>query len=291
MKKILIIFFVSSQIMLSAQDIIPIPVDTTSVWSIWRGYSGSSCGTNYESTYYIDGTVINGGKEYYKVYEEGYYWETFIEPGANCDYSYYYSGVFRGAIMTENGKTYGYTTGSPHLLMDFTLSVGDTLNSYISDMFVINSIDSVIVGDTYRKRFNMSNYWTNTWMIEGIGHQGGLFESMDTWGINSVLYCYGENSTPIFGDMNCDITVGHIENIIINNQINVYPNPVRNELTISSKDAINVNEIIIYNQLGQKALHKIGVTDKINVSMLDQGIYIIELISTDFRSRQKLIIK
>lgn len=69
----------------------------------------------------------------------------------------------------------------------------------------------------------------------------------------------------------------------------IYPNPAKNNLTISTKNKETIAEVIIYNQLGQKILNS-TYSDIINVSKLEQGIYIIEIVTKRGKVREKLII-
>lgn len=265
-----------------SQNFIPIPADSTSVWRISRSYFDGNCMQNYNSIYYINGTVIFEGKEYYKIYEEGSYYETSINPQYPCNDSYNYSGVYRGAIRTENGKTYGFVTGFyPSLLMDFTLNVGDTLYSSIcTEGKVIESIDSVLVGDQYRKRFNFANSWYCSWMIEGVGHERGLFETMDQPVENeSNLICYGENGVPIFGDGNCDITVGQSEKNVIGD-ITIYPNPTLDKIIIkmSDRDIKSYNLTDVFGRLILKDKIKLPTDEtEIDLSKLESGLYFLSL--------------
>jgi hypothetical protein len=71
----------------------------------------------------------------------------------------------------------------------------------------------------------------------------------------------------------------------------LYPNPASNELFITSENNIPINEIIIFNQLGQNVLHQYMVNNSIDVSMLQSGIYVIELVSGSSKYRKKLIIE
>jgi len=71
----------------------------------------------------------------------------------------------------------------------------------------------------------------------------------------------------------------------------IYPNPAMNEFFISGKNGAKVHEVNIYNQIGQRVMHETRVTSSINVSMLKQGLYTIELISEEFVKREKLIIE
>ena len=71
----------------------------------------------------------------------------------------------------------------------------------------------------------------------------------------------------------------------------IYPNPATNELFISSDKGIIINEVNIYNQLGQNVLHQNKVDNAIDVSMLQPGVYIIEVILNDSKSRMKLMMQ
>ncbi len=70
----------------------------------------------------------------------------------------------------------------------------------------------------------------------------------------------------------------------------IYPNPAEKEIRISDNNII-INEIVIYNQLGLEVLHKKDLSNRVDISELVQGIYILELISNGSKTRQKLIIK
>ncbi len=73
--------------------------------------------------------------------------------------------------------------------------------------------------------------------------------------------------------------------------IMIYPNPTTGQVMILNKEGNNFNEVNIYNQLGQKIYHKKIIDNKINLSVLEQGIYIIELVSDNSKIRDKIIIK
>jgi len=73
--------------------------------------------------------------------------------------------------------------------------------------------------------------------------------------------------------------------------IKIYPNPAKKEIFISAKNGVVINEVTIYNQLGQKVLHEEKSTFAIDVSTLSPGIYIIELASNILSISKKLIIE
>lgn len=96
-----------------------------------------------------------------------------------------------------------------------------------------------------------------------------------------------------------DIT---LQNVLAINKINafenikIYPNPTRGEITISNPQNINIKSIQIYNVLGslvkQMPLEKSINTIDLNLSFLNRGIYLIRLDDFGKNSKtQKLIVE
>ena len=71
----------------------------------------------------------------------------------------------------------------------------------------------------------------------------------------------------------------------------IYPNPVNKTLFVESNSNIQINEVIIYNFIGQKVIEEKVNVKQLNVSNLKNGYYIIELVTNNFRTSHKLIIK
>lgn len=299
----LFLILVVFQLAISAQSIIPIPADTSSIWRIDRSHVIGICVINNNSLYYINGTEIIEGEEYHTIYEEGYYWEFDPDPQfQNCTTTYNYSGVLKGGVRTENGKIYGYNVDwneTPGLLLDFTLEVGDSMfTSICLDGKVIESIDSVLVGDEYRKRFNFEGNSYCNWMIEGVGHERGLFESMDDpFENNSEFLCYGENGIPVFGDENCDLTVGFLSNIEDNFKIDISPNPTNNKITINtSLSPKEIKSYFISDMYGRLLLqNRITETNKnlheIDLSNLKSGFLLLNIVLENNEMQTFRIIK
>ncbi|RLD51354.1 MAG: hypothetical protein DRJ05_18490, partial [Bacteroidetes bacterium] len=73
--------------------------------------------------------------------------------------------------------------------------------------------------------------------------------------------------------------------------ISISPNPATNMISISSKNGVIIKEVNIYNQIGQRLIHKKGKTNTVDVSMLRQGMYIVEIEIDNVKYRNKLIIE
>ena len=67
------------------------------------------------------------------------------------------------------------------------------------------------------------------------------------------------------------------------------PNPASSFITITTPQGQPIEEVIIYNHLGQKVLSAKPVNNMIDVSNLKSGIYFIDLEAKDWRGRTKLI--
>ena len=86
----------------------------------------------------------------------------------------------------------------------------------------------------------------------------------------------------------CLVTVNEVKTKI---DFSIFPNPAKNEIFIEIDDSAFINEINIYNQLGQKVSVIDHFTDRIDISMLMPGIYIIELVTDQSKIKDKLIIR
>jgi hypothetical protein len=82
-----------------------------------------------------------------------------------------------------------------------------------------------------------------------------------------------------------------VNEISLTDEFLIYPNPASNELFIESKNETMIEEINIYNAVGQIVLNEKQLSNRIDVSALGQGIFIIELTSDKLSMRQKLVIK
>ncbi len=102
---------------------------------------------------------------------------------------------------TAQRKVFGLWSGEEYLVYDFSLSVGDTFRIShptvgVEESYVIAGIDTIAVGNSFRKRFNFEgteNYW-----IEGIGGSPGPFRSHYVFESWSVLRCFSIGDELLF---------------------------------------------------------------------------------------------
>jgi hypothetical protein len=247
---------------------------------------GGDCIENQEYVYYISGDSIVDSLSYHKVFRRGKFSESWFasEPTPSwCNGSSIFN-VFYILIRQEGKKIYTRNEYDEvdQLLYNFNLNIGDTLpitSNQLYDNIIVSSIDSILVGNHYRKVFNLSGFDPHI-LIEGIGHEAGFFELFPpTLECASYLSCFTLNDTtfyPEFGSP-CDLSVDIYE--VINHQpFKVYPNPTNSFLIVDSNKPINKNHISIFNGTGQQlnvSFHQ-NTQNKItiDISQLSKGLYI-----------------
>lgn len=70
--------------------------------------------------------------------------------------------------------------------------------------------------------------------------------------------------------------------------IKIFPNPTKGGLFIKSNE-INITKIELYSILGQKLIHKEDNFDRLNISALSKGIYLMKIYSGDKKILKKII--
>ena len=212
------------------------------------------------------------------------------------------------------GKIY---QGSPlsdseWLLYDFNLEVGDTLPltllNYDIENFVI-SIDSVLIGSDYRRRYNIGNHisWPTdpfVSLIEGIGGTNGLFGMIEVPFETLVNFiCYTNNGETTYfdepflietyidnNDEACDlIQLASSANLPDNAELQIMGNPVTDVLNVSLNSTITNNFVFeVYDNLGLSYASSItaipnGNNLSMNLKHLPPGIYYIYIIESNKR--------
>ncbi|MCB0769463.1 MAG: hypothetical protein KDC00_03560 [Flavobacteriales bacterium] len=149
--------------------------------------------------YYTNGDTVIEGTIWTKVVRQGnvqYLWQAPPPVGPGCsgamDYGPEEHGVY--LIRQEGRQLRIWSDNADTLLYDFNLDLGDTLplswNNWNDDITVV-AVDSVLVGNSMRARFELANSWSQ-YLIEGVGTSHGLFEYVsDFFDCGFELLCFG----------------------------------------------------------------------------------------------------
>lgn len=252
--------------------------------------------TQNSETYYLYGifgdTIINS-IEYHKVYrhEENLTFSDTVMTESNSN--------FIGGIREDSLKRiyfYNYNAvpccglnDSTYLLYDFSKQVGDTIKfdnpqfGYTYPYLIVSSIDSVLVNNNFRKRFNFQG---ETW-IEGIGSTRDLLSNIlgipTCFCINEIVcYKFGDTTyylNPIFYD--CFPYLGlNVKDISQQEYISIFPNPILTQAILNSNRILSDATLTVYNSLGQqvKQIKNIyGQTITLHRDNLPSGLYLFRL--------------
>lgn len=224
----------------------------------------------------------------------------------------YQQNNLQGGFREENKKIYyinfnhysAAQVDSTYILFDFSLQAGDTMKyrdmsaspwPYTFPYQVVNSIDSILINNSYRKRWHLYDTW-----IEGIGSIYGLLYPITpqtTCGCNHVdLYCFRNHDTTFYimpPYTNCFPATMHIEgNQLISSTIS--PNPFSQQTTLSFDQELISASLTLYNSLGQKVREQKNLSGKeiiLQREGLEPGVYLLELTGDAAKLRQKIIIE
>lgn len=174
------------------------------------------------------------------------------------------SNIFWGAIREDSVKRVYYLGRNTHeeeiteeiILYDFSKQVGDTIFSgYEYEVpNIIVEIDSILIGDQYRKTFHFDSpiFW-----IEGIGSTRGLLSPVTdqpTCSCHWELVCFKQGNEVLYLNPNFNQCFPLLSNINKNNIrlfSKVYPNPVTDISFLDFGDS-NFRIIEIYDLMGKR---------------------------------------
>ncbi len=216
-------------------------------------------------SYYIQGDTIINGAACHKIYQSGITHE-------HCNFGNYinnwgvinniYTGAYRQDITLKKVLFIYPGDTTQCLLYDFNLNVGDTINYGCNNwggcfIITVTSIDSILIGNTYRKRFNLSNFPSYS-LIEGIGSTSGLLEPICPFEYFGTLICFSQNGQSIYPDTTtiCQIITetneGHHKPGMV-----ISPNPASDKINISFPATASENVTIkIYSITGEIVLEE-----------------------------------
>lgn len=275
MKIKVVILILNFFLLLNSQNYIPFPLENV-IWTI-DGDNGSSWSEpflNFQTFYTTGDTVINN------------YNYTKINSKYKTDYCF---------LREANMKVYcrynfsAYNDTSEFILFDFSLNLGDTMffnspanqNNNTDEYSIVYRVDSVLIGNKYHRTIEMST-WAGLTFIEGVGAKEGLmynevpwvdfYEHISCFSINDTIYdVRGSGDTE---NGKCDISTG-IENIIQNN-LNIYPNPSSAYIYIGEVDFAKYE---LFDLNGQ--ILKTEMNPSINILKLDKGVYFLKVYLND----------
>ena len=273
----------------------PFP-DSNAQWNIYFSVYGWP-GT-YEEFYSIkmSGDTLINSLPYHKLFTP--YIQTSGK-SKNIQISTGYNGAIRQDTLNRKVYIIPPFEFAEQLLYDFTMHVGDTVQGYIETFGypkdVVISIDSVLIGNNYRKKWNINLSYQIS-LIEGVGSTYGLIETSPGQGADFPdisISCFRQNDVTIYPDTltNCEL-ITSINPIAVNNDlINVYPNPSNGSFHIELDQSINVKKVQVADLIGNIIFQvEKNIPATLFVENLPNGIYILSIIDQDNKRINKKIL-
>ncbi|MBI4931553.1 MAG: T9SS type A sorting domain-containing protein [Bacteroidetes bacterium] len=236
-------------------------------------------------TLYINGDTVIGAYTYHKIYHAGYTAYSCWNPPTNPvyqSYNVYYDCAIRQDSLQK--KVYIYMFGDT-LLYDFNLNLGDTVPPTYSNsgMFIVKTIDSVLVGNKYHKRFTVEDSFVTDTLIEGIGSVFfGLYNMRWIYpdgGCN--FFCFNHDSAQYPINYNCT-TLTNPVNVVepITKTPKLSPNPFSAQTTLQTEVQLINATLTVDNCFGQTVAqikNLRGQTITFNRDNLPSGLYLLRL--------------
>ncbi len=253
----------------------------------------NSCGR--ELQYYIQGDTAIGAYSYHKIYLTDAY---FFNGNQATPTTSFWAGLRQDTMLRKVYCSIPSKNVQDTLLCDFNLNVGDTLKGYLARpslwILTVDSIDSVLVGTSYRKRINFGpQLGTSEYkFIEGVGFAAGLFYNGWTMEDGGQLICFMENSKALYPDSNCTqylFGIDQFENK--KNELMVFPNPTSEKLFFEIRD----NEtwtVEILDLLGARIKYfRANSKQEEDISEMKAGVYFVRISSGCRIQTRKIMIQ
>lgn len=109
-------------------------------------------------------------------------------------------------------------------------------------------------------------------------------------GVGELLGIDDELSDPVYINFTTEESLS--ADFIDDDLLVMYPNPANKELFVEIPESLNQTTLKIYNSVGQVVFTSTTLDDKFSVDIqaLDAGVYLVEVVSENFRSNRKVII-
>lgn len=247
----------------------------------------------------IIGDTIIASKSYKKVLKHCMFESIGGPAGMNCGFDRI--SLVREDITDKKVFLYDTLQESEKTIYDFGMNLGDSIliNSYYYTLIDTNSeFNNGNLFKVYTLE-NIPSGTINKW-IEGIGIFDENYQSIfGEIGTPSTLVCFKQDGELKYQNINinsiyCD-TVNSIEsdqNIILNS-FQITPNPSSEFITLQLKNSIGQASIEIYNIEGRLFLSQSyddRVPNHIDVSMLADGLYFLNIKNEKYNLSQKFLV-
>ncbi len=286
-------FLISTSIRAQITEFAPIGAYWNYTWASPGGGGGLL-------TKVVGDTVVNG-KTFKKLYNDEFTYYPFPPNYGAHRYS-------TGYLSIRNDSVFG-GLGQDYFNFSFRMQINDTIQfrtfSNFSTYGIADSIGRIDLGGSNRRVVFISKYCKNnatgsikktfgrSRIVDTIGLLEGIWSEPDCGLLDLNAYflnCYKAGTFQFPINTYCPSTVA--TNELMTNQISIFPNPANTDLTINFPSEMRLNSVELMNYLGQKIkVEKGDNLQKINVSNLPNGAYVIRLVFDNQSITKKIVIQ
>lgn len=201
----------------------PIP-EAGVIWQEYQFYTFIPCVYNTTLLYYFEGDTLITNVYYQKLFSESNTVQTCsgVPEPITTLYPKQYEGAFRQDSSLRQAYFIRKDDATEKLLYDFNLVEGDSLYFFAdefdiySNPVVIQSVDSVMVEGTWRKRMLYLQEYdacgnTSSAVIEGIGNtRGVIYPKLFPCSVYKTLDCVSVNGVQFFGSGDTCYNTGEV---------------------------------------------------------------------------------
>jgi hypothetical protein len=288
-RAVIVVLFTILTGMTYSQDYYPLVVEDNT-WNVMAAGLLPYFDTVYSTvTYKLSGDTLINSLTYKKMYSS---WEEIP-----MNWNLY--GFIREDTNRQVWLKTEFTT-QEFLMYDFSIVEGDSVLVGQQDPVYlhVDSITSVTINGIDRQKFWLSctenPYYFETW-IEGVGSDKGIVWSGSALMVGGwyELLCLSNNDELIY--MNPDYDFCYINTVNIDEKIiesiQVYPNPVTNNLKINNINNIDMVSVSIIDFTGHRVKEFEPNCSDIDVSTLKPGIYFLKMTYKNGEILKKVIVK
>jgi hypothetical protein len=299
MKNLLLVLFSLATLSTSAQTSVyhPFP-DSNASWNfnMTQGmcFMGGFSSEDYSLTF--SGDTIIENQTYHKLVIP--YVQISITGGCTQQNFPGYQGAIRQDVSNKKVFYVPPAQSVEQLLYDFTLEAGDTVNGYLqscnSPPDIVVAIDSVLIGDNYRKRWSINPCY-DIYLIEGIGSTFGLLKPSPGCATDNDYYsltCFSQDGQTLYPDFTiCPLITSVSGTDDFSDQISIYPNPSNGSFSVGFVRADDITEIRISDMIGNFVFRKqMNNQNNVSIHNLPAGTYILTVVDRKNRTANRKII-
>jgi len=246
----------------------------------------------------ISGDTAINGQTYRKLYSP---FVKFTNNSGYCTQQNFqgYKGAFRQDIPDKKVYFIPPALTAEQLLYDFSMNPGDTVKGYLQQAWgttdVVQEVDSVLVGDSYRKRW-LINPCYNIQLIEGVGSTYGLLQPSPGCMTDMAYYeinCFSLDGVSLYPETSTECLLitsidGHMADY---EAVQIYPNPSNGSFTVGVLKPDGIDKIRVTDMVGNCVFQKqINNQELFSISGLNRGTYILTIVDKNSRTTSRKII-